>query len=156
MAFYVSVGDLSEERLHQLMCVILHTWKNPGGTGPTGMPSPGGRFPRTGLGAAAALWRGRTHTKRVCHKSMTRLQLDNLNTFLLISGATHLWFGAVKLYIWGTLFGPLHLMLPSDFTASITGKWYLVFFPLPILDSQAIFWIKTSTLMHFKGLHYQQ
>lgn len=33
------------------------TWKNPGGTGPTGMPSPGGRFPRTGLGAAAALWK---------------------------------------------------------------------------------------------------
>lgn len=31
------------------------TWKNPGGMGPPGMPSPGGMFPRTGLGAAAAL-----------------------------------------------------------------------------------------------------
>lgn len=30
-------------------------WKNPGGMGPPGMPSPGGMFPRTGLGAAAAL-----------------------------------------------------------------------------------------------------
>lgn len=31
------------------------TWKNPGGMGPPGIPSFGGMFPSTGLGAAAAL-----------------------------------------------------------------------------------------------------
>lgn len=31
------------------------TWKKPGGMGPPGIPSFGGMFPSTGLGAAAAL-----------------------------------------------------------------------------------------------------
>lgn len=41
------------------------TWKNPGGIGPPGMPSPGGMFPRTGLGAAAALCRRKTEKKLI-------------------------------------------------------------------------------------------
>lgn len=44
---------------------IGSTWKNPGGTGPTGIPSPGGMLPRTGLGAAAALWAGHRSTHMV-------------------------------------------------------------------------------------------
>ena len=46
---------MSSYALTFLVRVSLSTWKNPGGTGPTGMPSPGGMFPSTGLGAAAAL-----------------------------------------------------------------------------------------------------
>lgn len=42
--------------LYRWDMLVGYTWKNPGGTGPTGMPSPGGMFPMTGLEAAAALW----------------------------------------------------------------------------------------------------
>lgn len=41
------------------------TWKKPGGMGPPGIPSFGGMFPSTGLGAAAALCREQNQDKHV-------------------------------------------------------------------------------------------
>lgn len=88
------VSEFFEEQLHEFntrirkcilfkticvtMCVYAPcTWKNPGGTGPTGMPSPGGRFPRTGLGAAAALWKMQRHT--LIHVQKNKVNIGNSN-----------------------------------------------------------------------------
>ena len=95
------------------------TWKKPGGMGPPAMPSLGGRFPITGLGAAAALCGERRAQHCAPHPGQhpphpTELPRAHLRPW---GGAA----GALPLCPPSTLGGPSHLHRPHSRPTSPTA-----------------------------------